>query len=130
MTAHHVETTEVVTIAHHALLIVHVMTAHRVEKIVAVTTAHHALGKIGLHVAMIVVAMIVHHAETTAQPHGSRESAQAKVQAQQTGQRVERTYSQVTLLWEKLSGELTRVQEKAAERASQDLKIVRLPAKT
>lgn len=40
------------------------------------------------------------------------------------------TYSQVTLSWEKLSGEPMRMQEKVAEKASPDQKIVKLPAKT
>jgi hypothetical protein len=109
MIGHHAEMTAV------EMIEVQVAGIHHVEMIEA--------GMTGLHVEMIAAAM-------TEQRHENLEFARVKELVLVIEPPAAHTYSQVTLSWEKLSGELMRMQEKAAEKASQDLRIVKLPAKT
>jgi hypothetical protein len=104
------------------------MTGHHAETTAVGMTEAQAAGilRVGmteLRVEMIAIGM-------TGQRHENLEFARVKELVLVIEPPAAHTYSQVTLSWEKLSGELMRMQEKAAEKASQDLRIVRLPAKT
>jgi hypothetical protein len=109
MTGHHAETTAVG------------MTEAQAAGILRVGMTE--AGMTELRVEMIAIGM-------TGQRHENLEFARVKELVLVIEPPAAHTYSQVTLSWEKLSGELMRMQEKAAEKASQDLRIVRLPAKT